>query len=162
MIWVSRNLLPICAAQTHRRAESKTDWNFWKLRFNVWPETIASGKHRHGRRDLVLSVRSGIKTAGDGVMFTNFLVTKKRVVCKNPILKHCWSPSSTTKASSIRNLLLQDIPSMLHFTRQFWTNFYCVSGGFDQSCTGLENECCSTIMPLHTVRSMCANSWLRR
>ena len=31
---------------------------------------------------------------------------KKRVVFKNPKSKHCRSPSSTTKASSIRNLFL--------------------------------------------------------
>ena len=36
---------------------------------------------------------------------------------------------------------------------------YSVSG---LSCTGLENGCWSTIIPLHTVRSVCANSWLRR
>ena len=39
---------------------------------------------------------------------------------------------------------------MPHFTRQFWTDCYNVSGGFGHSFTGLENGCCSTIMPLHT------------
>ena len=87
---------------------------------------------------------------------------QERVFCKNPKPKHCWSPSSTTKASSIRNLFLQVKPLMSQFTRQFWNDCYSVSGGFGQSCTGLENGCCSAIMPLHTVRSVCANSWLRR
>ena len=67
---------------------------------------------------------------------------QKRVVCKNP-----------------RNLFLQVKPLMPHFTRQFWTDCYSVSGRYGQSCTGLENGCCSTIMPLHTVS---ANFWLRR
>ena len=44
----------------------------------------------------------------------------------------------------------------------FWTGCYSVSGGFGQSCTGLENGCCSTIMSLRTVQSVCASSWLRR
>ena len=34
-------------------------------------------------------------------------------------VKHCSSPSLTPKASSIRNLVLQVKPLMLHFTRQF-------------------------------------------
>ena len=41
----------------------------------------------------------------------------KKVICKNPRSKHCWSPFSTTKASSIRNLFLQIAPLMPHFTR---------------------------------------------
>ena len=86
----------------------------------------------------------------------------KGVICKNPRSKHCWLPSSTTKISSIRNLFLQVKPSILHFTMQFWTDCYSVSGGFGQSYTRLENRCYSTIIPLHTVRSMCANSWCRR
>ena len=80
---------------------------------------------------------------------------QKRVVCKIPRSKHCWLPSSTAKASSIRNLFLQVNPLMPHFTRQFWTNCYSISGGFSQSCIGLENGWCSTIMPLHTVWSVC-------
>ena len=87
---------------------------------------------------------------------------QKRVVCKNPMTKHCWSSSSTTKASSIKNLFLQVKPLIPHFTMQFWTDCYEVSGGFGQSCTGLENGCCSTIMSLHRVRSVCANFWLWR
>ena len=39
---------------------------------------------------------------------------------------------------------------------------YSVSGGFGQSCIGLENGCSSTIISLHTVGSVCADSWLRR
>ena len=85
---------------------------------------------------------------------------QKRVVCKNP--NHCWSPSSTIKASSIRNLFLLVKILMPNFTRQVWTDFYSVSNGFVQSCIGLENVCCSTIIPLHIVRSVCTNSWLRR
>ena len=38
---------------------------------------------------------------------------------------------------------------MPHFTRQFWTDCYSVSGEFGQSCTILENGCCSAIMPMH-------------
>ena len=63
-------------------------------------------------------------------------------------------------ASSIRNLFLQVKQLMLRFTRQ--TYCYSVSGGFGQSCTGLEKGCSFTIMPLHTMKSVCANSWLRR
>ena len=62
MIWVSGRSAPICAAKAHRRAESKTDGNFWRLHIYVWLGSIASGSHRHGRWDLVLPVRSGIKT----------------------------------------------------------------------------------------------------
>ena len=57
-----------------------------------------------------------------------------------------WSPSLTTKASSIRNFFLQVKPLTTHFTRQFWTECYSVSGVFGQSFTGLENRCCFTIM----------------
>ena len=87
---------------------------------------------------------------------------QRRVVNKNPRSKHRWLSSSTTKASSIRNSFLQIKPLMPHFTRKFWTDCYSVSGGFSQGCTGLENWCFSTIMSLHTVRSVSANSWLRR
>ena len=86
---------------------------------------------------------------------------QKRIVCKNPRSKHGSLPSSTTKALSIRNLFLQVKPLMPNFTREFWTDCYSVYGGFGQSCTGQENGCCSTIMSLHTVWSVCANSWLR-
>ena len=48
------------------------------------------------------------------------------------------------------------------FYQAVWTDCYSVSGGFGQSCTGLENECCSMVMPQHTVRSVRANFWLRR
>ena len=75
---------------------------------------------------------------------------QKRVVCKNLRSKHYWSSSLTAKASSIRNLFLQ-IKSLSHFTRQFWTDCYSVSGGFDWTCTELENGRCTTIMPLHTI-----------
>ena len=86
---------------------------------------------------------------------------QKRVFSKTPRPEHCWSPSSTTK-TFIRNLFLQVKPSRPHFTRQFWTDCSSVFGGFGQSCTRLENRCYSTIKPLHTERSVCANSWLRR
>ena len=77
MIWVRGDLLPTCAAQAQRRLESKTDGNFWRLHFHVWPGSISSGKHRYGIWDLVLQVRSGIKTAIDGVVFTDFFRTRK-------------------------------------------------------------------------------------
>ena len=114
--WIgyAEDLLLICAAQAHRWAESKTDGNFWRLHFHVWPGSIASGKYRHGKWDLVLPVRTGIKTAIDDVVFTDFAAT-----CKNPRSKQCWSPSSTTKASSIRNSFLQVKMLMRHFIRQF-------------------------------------------
>ena len=86
----------------------------------------------------------------------------KNVVCKNPRSKHCWSPSSRRKASSIRNLFLQAKLLMPNITRQFWTDCYSESGGFGRTFTWLENGFCSTIMPMHTVWSACANSWLRR
>ena len=155
------DLLPICAAQAHRWAESKVDGNFWRPHFHVWPGSIASGKHRHGRWDLVLPFRSRIKTAIDGMVFTDFPVTTKSHL-QIPRSKHLWLPSLTTKASSIRNLFLQVKPLMLHFSRQFWTDCKSVSGRFGQSYTGLENGCCSIIMTLHTVWSVCINSWLRR
>ena len=142
---------------------------FWKTPSQ--PRSIASGKHHHdqdpllhhhGRWDLVLPVRSGIKTAIDGVVFTDFPTTKKVAVLKNLRWKHCWSPPSTKKVSSMKNLFLQVKPLTPHFTRQFWTDCYSISGRFGQCCTGLENGCCSMIMPLNTVWSVCANSWLRR
>ena len=61
-----------------------------------------------------------------------------------------------------KDFFLQENPLLPHYTRQFWTYCYSVSGGFGQSCTGLENGCCSTIMPLYTVRFVCAKFWLRR
>ena len=53
----------------------------------MWPGSIASGKHRHGRWDPVLPVRSGIKTAIDGVVFTKFLATKKKSHLQNSKVK---------------------------------------------------------------------------
>ena len=58
-------------------------------------------------------------------------------------------------------MFLQVKPLMLHFTRQFWTDYCSVFSRFAQSCTWLENGWCSKIMPLHTVWSVCTNSWLR-
>ena len=69
----------ICAVQSHRRAEIKTDGNIWRLHFHVWPGSIGSGKHRHGRWDLVLPVRSEMKAAIDGVVITDFPATKKTI-----------------------------------------------------------------------------------
>ena len=73
---LGRNICPdFC--RTSWRAENKTDGNFWRPHVHVWLGSIASGKHRHGRWDLVLPVRSGIKTAIDGVVFTDFPAIKK-------------------------------------------------------------------------------------
>ena len=102
-----------CSRFVPHKLTSKTDANFWKLHFHVWPGSTASGKHRHGRWGLVLPVRSGKGWRG----VHRFLRDQKRVVCKNPSPKHRWSSSSTTMASSIRNLFLQAKPSIPHFTR---------------------------------------------
>ena len=179
-------IVPICAAQVHRRTGSKTDGHFWRLHFHVWPGSTASGKRRHGRWDLVLPVRPGIKTAIDGLVFTDFPATKKELTAKNQgrntvdgLLRQQrhrpqWFFPCRSNHYTVDSLLrqqrhhpqwiffLQVKPLMPYFTRQFWTDCYSVSGGFGQIYTRLENACCSTIMPLHTVRPVYANSWLRR
>ena len=71
----------------------------------------------------------------------------KKSRLQNSKVKTLLSALYDSKTSSIGNLFLQVKPLMHHFTRQFWTNCFSVSGGFGQSCTGLENGCCSTIMP---------------
>ena len=76
----------------------------------------------------------------------------KRAVCKNLRSKHCWSPSSTTKVSFLRNSFLQVKPLMPQFTRQIWTDCCSIFSGLEQNCTELKKGCCSTRIPLHTVR----------
>ena len=51
----------------------------------MWLGSIASGKHHHGRWELVLPVWSGIKTAIDVVVFTNFPMTKKGYLQKSNV-----------------------------------------------------------------------------
>ena len=103
--------------------------NAWKPLETSFPGSIACGKHRHGRWDLVLPVWSRIKTAISDMVFTDFPTTKKK---------------SSAKIQGQN------------------TDCYNVSSGLGQSCTGLENGCCSTIMPLHTVWYVCANFRPRR
>ena len=124
--------------------KAKRRGNFWRLDFHVWTGSNSSGKHRHGRWDLVLSVRSGIKTAIDGVVFAVFLASR----LQKSKIKTLLIAFSTTKASSRRNLFLQVKPLMLHFTRPFWTDCYSVFGRFGQSCTGLENGCSCGLRPV--------------
>ena len=161
MIWVAEDLLPICIAQANRRAESKTDGNFWRFHFHVWVGSNFSGKHRHRKWDLVLPVRSGTKTAIDGVVLTDFPATKKTVVWKiqvktlliaffdnKGIIHKEFVPAGQIINAAFYQAVLNDCNS--------------ISGGLGQSYRRLENGCCSTIMSLHTVRSLCANSWFRR
>ena len=128
---------------------------------NVSRIQIASGKHRHGRWDLVLPVRSGMKTTIDGVVFNNIPVTKKNRLQKSKtktllmaffdnkgIIHKEFVPSGQTINvafyQAVLNRLLQSI-------RRVWPELHRTGNG-----------CCSTIMSLHTLRSVCANSCLRR
>ena len=162
MIWVSGRSAPdLC----HTSSQTSRKQNGWKLLEISFPcvtriHCFWKTSSREMRPGATSSIRNQNSNQWHSVHWLPH--DRKRVICKNPRSKHCWSPSSTTMASSMRNLFLQVKPLMLHFTRQFWTDCYSRSGEFGQSWTGLENGCCSMIMTLHTVRSVCTNSCLRR
>ena len=122
------------------QAESKTDGNFWRLHFYVWSGSIASGKHRHGRWDLVLQFDPESKRQSMAWCSPNSPRPKKNCLQKSKVNKGIIH-KEFVPAGQIINAA---------FIWQFWTDCYCVSGEFGQSCTGLENGCCSTILPLHS------------
>ena len=76
--------------------------------------------------------------------------------------KNCLQKSKVNKGIIHKEFVPAGKTINAAFIRQFWTDCYSVSGEFGQSCTGLENGCCSTIMPLHTVQSVCTNFLLQK
>ena len=160
MIWVSgRSASDLCrtSSQTSRK---QNKWKLLETSFSCVATIHCFWKTSPEKRPgATSSIRKQNDNRWRGVQW---LPQDQKESSANPRPKHCWSPSSTTKASSIKNLFLRVKALVIpHFTRQFWTDCYSVSGGFGQSCTGLENGCCSTIMSLHTLRSVCINACLR-
>ena len=161
MVWVSgRSASDLCrtSSQTSRK---QNEWKLLETSFLCVARIHCLWKtsSREMRPGATNSIQ---KQNGNRWSAVQWRPNDQKESSANPRSKHCWSPSSATKSSSIKNLFLPIKPLVMsHFTRQFWTDCYSVSGGFGRSCAGLENGCCSTIMNLHTLRSVCVDAWLR-
>ena len=104
--WVSGRSVPDLCRTSSQISRKQNGWKHLETAFPCVTRIHCFWKtsSREMRPGATSSTRNQNSNRWRGVH--RFPRDQKRVFSKNPRSEHCWSPSSTTKASSIRNLFL--------------------------------------------------------